>query len=42
MFYVSECENHEDMDVDLDRMFRQELRDLKLLTEKEWLDEQKK
>jgi hypothetical protein len=30
------------MDVDLDRMFLQELRDLKILTEKEFLDEHRK
>ncbi|XP_064600078.1 acidic fibroblast growth factor intracellular-binding protein-like [Liolophura sinensis] len=40
--YSSEdCENHEDMDVDLDRNFLQELRDLKMLLEKEYLDEHK-
>lgn len=38
----SECDNHEDMDVDLDRMFLQDLRDLKILTEKEYLDEHKR
>ncbi|XP_060590467.1 acidic fibroblast growth factor intracellular-binding protein-like [Ruditapes philippinarum] len=38
-YSAAECDNHEDMDVDLDRMFLQELRDLKILTEKEFLDE---
>lgn len=36
-----ECDDHEDMDVDLDRTFLQDLRDLKLLTEREHVDEQK-
>lgn len=36
-----ECTGHEDMDVDLDRDFLQKLRDLKILTEKEYLDEHK-
>jgi len=40
-YSAAECDNHEDMDVDLDRLFLQELRDLKMLTDKEWLDEQK-
>ncbi|KAL4238278.1 hypothetical protein ACF0H5_002990 [Mactra antiquata] len=40
-YSAAECDNHEDMDVDLDRMFLQDLRDLKILTEKEHLDEQK-
>lgn len=40
-YSAAECDNHEDMDVDLDRMFLQDLRDLKILTEKEYLDEHK-
>lgn len=40
-YSAAECESHEDMDVDLDRVFLQDLRDLKILTEKEFLDEQK-
>lgn len=36
-----ECDNHEDNDVDLDRIFLQNLRDLKLLLEKEYIDELK-
>ena len=42
LLFVAECDNHEDMDVDLDRMFLQELRDFKILTEKEYLDEHRK
>ena len=36
------CDNHQDNEVDLDRIFLQNLRDLKLLLEKEYIDELKK
>ena len=36
---VSECKNHEDMDVDLDRNFLLSLRELKVLVDKEYLEE---
>lgn len=36
---VSECKNHEDMDVDLDRDFLLSLRELKVLVEKEYLED---
>lgn len=36
-----ECDSHQDQDVDLDRNFLQNLRDLKLLLEKEYMDELK-
>ena len=41
MTLLVECDNHEDMDVDLDRMFLQDLRDFKMFTEKQCIDEQK-
>ncbi|KAL3874468.1 hypothetical protein ACJMK2_037477 [Sinanodonta woodiana] len=40
-YSAEECTNHEDMDVDLDRLFLQDLRDLKLLVEKDYMDDQK-
>ncbi|KAH3826890.1 acidic fibroblast growth factor intracellular-binding protein-like [Dreissena polymorpha] len=40
-YSAAECDNHEDMDVDLDRAFLQDLRDLKILTEKQHVDEHK-
>ncbi|XP_041354579.1 acidic fibroblast growth factor intracellular-binding protein-like [Gigantopelta aegis] len=36
-----ECKSHEDMDVDLDRDFLLQLRELKVLMDKEYLDEHK-
>lgn len=38
---VVDCKVHEDMDVDLDRRFLQDLRELKMISEKEVLDEHK-
>ncbi|XP_052769077.1 acidic fibroblast growth factor intracellular-binding protein-like [Mya arenaria] len=40
-YSAAECDNHEDMDVDLDRSFLQDLRELKILTDKQHLDEHK-
>ncbi|XP_048736754.2 acidic fibroblast growth factor intracellular-binding protein-like [Ostrea edulis] len=37
----ADCKVHEDMDVDLDRRFLQDLRELKMISEKEVLDEHK-
>ena len=39
MLLLLECKNHEDMDVDLDRNFLLSLRELKVLVEKEYLEE---
>lgn len=36
---VTDCTDHEDNDVDLDKDFLQDLRDLKTLAEREHLDE---
>jgi len=41
LLFCTECDHHEDMDVDLDRAFLQDLRELKLLTDKQHLDEHK-
>lgn len=38
-YSAMECKSHEDMDVDLDRMFLQDLRELKLLLDKESIEE---
>lgn len=39
LFFSSDCRDHEDMDVDLDREFLLGLRELKFLTDKDHLDE---
>jgi len=39
--FSADCKDHEDNDVDIDRDFLQSLRDLKVLAEKEFLDEHK-
>lgn len=39
---IVECKGHQDMDVDLDREFLQNLRDLKLFLEKDVIDEHRK
>ena len=40
--FSTECKVHQDMDVDLDRGFLQDLRELKLLLEKDNVDEHKR
>lgn len=40
-YSAQDCKGHEDMDVDLDRRFLQDLREFKVLLEKENLDEHK-